>query len=251
MSPHEAADRLHHSLGGAWTLQALNASNFCDTWQARDGGGARLFVKTAAASAAALLRAEGEGLLSLAATHTIAVPRLAAFEASAAGAMLALDWLDFAAPDPGFGARLGERLAALHAWPQPRFGWERDNYIGATLQRNGWTLADTLADWIGFWRDKRLVPMREALARRGVGIALLKEVDAVGDSLLTLFADGHQPRPSLIHGDLWSGNRAMLANGEPVIYDPAVSVSDAEAELAMMELFGSPPAGFWPAYQAG
>jgi protein-ribulosamine 3-kinase len=41
----------------------------------------------------------------------------------------------------------------------------------------------------------------------------------------------------------------MLADGTPVIYDPAVSCSDAEAELAMMELFGSPPAGFWGAYR--
>jgi fructosamine-3-kinase len=41
----------------------------------------------------------------------------------------------------------------------------------------------------------------------------------------------------------------MLADGTPVIYDPAVSCSDAEAELAMMELFGAPPAGFWPAYR--
>ncbi|SCC91039.1 hypothetical protein THIX_10080 [Thiomonas sp. X19] len=31
MSPHEAADSLHRGLGGAWTLQALNTSNFCDT----------------------------------------------------------------------------------------------------------------------------------------------------------------------------------------------------------------------------
>ena len=38
-------------------------------------------------------------------------------------------------------------------------------------------------------------------------------------------------------------------DGSPVIFDPAVSVSDAEAELAMMDLFGAPPAGFWPAYR--
>ena len=34
-----------------------------------------------------------------------------------------------------------------------------------------------------------------------------------------------------------------------MIFDPAVSVSDAEAELAMMKLFGSPPTGFWPTYR--
>lgn len=90
--------------------------------------------------------------------------------------------------------------------------------------------------------------MRERLdARRDA--ALVGAVDDVVAALPTFFADGHAPRPSLIHGDLWSGNWGMLADGTPVIYDPAVSWSDAEAELAMMELFGTPPAGFWPAYR--
>ena len=68
--------------------------------------------------------------------------------------------------------------------------------------------------------------------------------------LLRGFDDGRLPRPSLIHGDLRSGNWAMLADGSPVVYDPAASCADAEAELAMTELFGAPPAGFWPAYRA-
>lgn len=41
----------------------------------------------------------------------------------------------------------------------------------------------------------------------------------------------------------------MLAYGSPVIFDPAVSCSDAEAELAMMALFGRAPAGFHAAWQ--
>jgi fructosamine-3-kinase len=42
----------------------------------------------------------------------------------------------------------------------------------------------------------------------------------------------------------------MLADGTPVIFDPAVSCSDPQAEIAMMELFGSPPPGFRAAYEA-
>jgi fructosamine-3-kinase len=40
----------------------------------------------------------------------------------------------------------------------------------------------------------------------------------------------------------------MLDDGTPVIFDPCVSHSDREADLAMMELFGSLPAGFWRGY---
>lgn len=69
------------------------------------------------------------------------------------------------------------------------------------------------------------------------------------DALPRFFDDGHTPSPSLVHGDLWSGNWGMLADGTPAVYDPAVSCSDAECELAMMELFGAPPSGFWPAYR--
>ncbi len=49
---------------------------------------------------------------------------------------------------------------------------------------------------------------------------------------------------------LMRGNWGMRADGRPVIFDPAIYIGDAEAELAMMELFGAPPAGFWPAYAA-
>ena len=76
-------------------------------------------------------------------------------------------------------------------------------------------------------------------------------VDAVIERLPAFFTDGVQPRPALIHGDLWQGNWDMLPDGTPVIFDPAVSCSDPEAEIAMMELFGSAPEGFREAYEAG
>ena len=88
--------------------------------------------------------------------------------------------------------------------------------------------------------------MRDRLAARQASLS--EAVDAVIQVLPAFFGDGHMPRASLIHGDLWSGNWGMLADGTPVIYDPAVSCSDAEAELAMMELFGQAPPGFSAAY---
>jgi fructosamine-3-kinase len=57
----------------------------------------------------------------------------------------------------------------------------------------------------------------------------------------------HKPQPSLLHGDLWSGNAGFIAEG-PVIFDPAVYYGDREADLAMTELFGGFPARFYAAY---
>jgi fructosamine-3-kinase len=62
-----------------------------------------------------------------------------------------------------------------------------------------------------------------------------------------LLAD-RDPQPSLIHGDLWSGNAAVTADGEPVILDPATYYGDREADIAMTELFGGFPSAFYRGY---
>jgi len=218
---------------------------------ARDGR----FVKSLPPQRLQALQAEADGLAALAATGTIAVPAVHSFgvDPVSGQAQLAMDFLDLRPPDAAFGARFGEALGRLHAQAPShgggRFGWDADNFIGATPQVNGCSESGGLEGWLAFHRDKRLGAMARRLARAGASGELLRAVEAVQEALPRFFDDGHVPRASLIHGDLWSGNWGMLPDGRPVIFDPAVSVSDAEAELAMMELFGSPPSGFWPAWR--
>lgn len=239
--------QLRAALGGRWQMRALGASSFCETWEARHGLH-RLFVKAASGPEGAMLRAEADGLRALAATGTIRVPKVMHLGGET-GTTLALEWLDFAPADAAFGARLGTALAALHGTTGSFFGWNRDNFIGATPQANTPTPGATMDDWISFFGHCRLAAMRDRLPSRG-GEDLREAVDEVIDALPDFFEDGPPPRAALIHGDLWQGNWGMLADGTPVIFDPAVSYSDPEAELAMMELFGTPPAGFEPAYIA-
>ena len=61
---------------------------------------------------------------------------------------------------------------------------------------------------------------------------------------------GHDPEPSLLHGDLWGGNASFDQNGDPVIYDPAVYFGDREAELAFTEMFGGFGSAFYEGYNA-
>jgi fructosamine-3-kinase len=58
----------------------------------------------------------------------------------------------------------------------------------------------------------------------------------------------HQTVPSLIHGDLWSGNYMFTAGG-PALIDPACYYADREMELGMMQLFGGFSSAVWSAYQ--
>ena len=226
-----AMDAIRTALGTGWQLHRLNASSFCQTFTATHGT-TKLFVKH---GNPAMLEAEADGLRALAATDTIRVPRIVHSEHG----ILALEWLDLHPPDAGFGARFGLALAQLHSHPADHYGWPRDNFIGATPQANS-----PANDWLTFFAEQRLRAMAHRLDGRVDAI-----IDRVIEAMPRLFDDGYAPRPSLIHGDLWSGNWGMLADGTPVIYDPVVSHSDAEAELAMMELFGSPPSGFWQAYR--
>ena len=254
------ADILSERCGGAWVARPLANSAFCATWRAQPVGAAAssgpLFVKSTAAAQAPVLQAEADGLTALADGGCIRTPAVVGCWTDAARdlAVLALAWLDLApASGPGFGAQLGRQLAALHlkapAAGDGRFGWRRDNWIGGTPQRNRWSAQGGLAGWLEFLAGERLGAMAERLAATRASAQLVDGVRRVIDALPAFFDDGHVPRASLVHGDLWSGNWGALRDGTPVLYDPAVSVSDAEAELAMMELFGHPPAGFWPAYR--
>ncbi|HZQ72986.1 MAG TPA: fructosamine kinase family protein [Burkholderiales bacterium] len=129
-------------------------------------------------------------------------------------------------------AELARMLARVHRVTGPRYGWPRDNYIGLGVQANGWC-----DDWARFWLERRMRPQL-ALARR-------KGFDLPEPSLALL--DGHHPAPSLLHGDLWSGN-AGFCGGRPVLFDPAVYYGDRECDLAMTELFGGFPRAFYEAY---
>lgn len=159
-------------------------------------------------------------------------------------AYLVLEYLALTPLTSAAGAILGHQLAELHRQPQPYFGWQRDNAIGATTQSN-----DPSDDWAAFWSEQRLRPQLRLAASNGYTGRLQRD----GDRLLAGVGDllgEHQPVPALLHGDLWSGNAAAIATtNEPVIFDPASYYGDREADIAMTELFGVFPASFYTAYR--
>ena len=208
------------------------------------GGKAKLFAKLAERERAPMLAAEAEGLAALRAAGAVRVPAVVTQGDDGETAWLILEWLELAALSTASGARLGTALAAQHRLPQEKFGWGKDNFIGASPQINGWS-----EDWLAFWRDKRIhAQLRMAMKNRYPS----KMIDR-GERLLTdceAFFRTHKPVASLLHGDLWGGNASALADGTPVVFDPAVYCGDREADLAMTELFGGFPKDFHSAYRA-
>jgi protein-ribulosamine 3-kinase len=223
------------SIHNAWSVSVMGAA-----------GTARYFVKLGAAEKSAMFEAEADGLARLAATETVRVPRVVrcvATHGAEGRSALILEWLELVSLDAPAGRALGISLAALHRNTQKNFGLERDNFIGATPQVN-----HQESDWVRFWQYHRLL---EQLRRAAENRFPARLVDR-GERLVAdcgAFFSAYQPLPSLSHGDLWGGNAGAGANGEPVIFDPAVYYGDREADLAMTELFGGFPRDFYAAYR--
>jgi fructosamine-3-kinase len=190
-----------------------------------------------------MLEAEAEGLAELARAAVIRVPAVRGSGLCADTAFLALEWIDFGGGSTRSETRLGERLARLHRVSSPRYGWHRDNTIGATPQVNDWS-----SDWPRFFTERRLGFQFDLAERQGHRGRLLERGRRLCEKVERFFA-GYRPSPSLLHGDLWGGNWATDAAGEPVIFDPAVYYGDREADLAMTRLFGGFGRAFYSAYE--
>jgi fructosamine-3-kinase len=209
-----------------------------------NGDGGALFVKLGPATAFEMFSAEAEGLRELAGASALRVPRVLGLGTAPGQAFLAIEWIEFGGAGSRSESALGAGLARLHRVTAPRFGWHRDNTIGATPQHNDW-----MDDWPRFFARHRLGFQLELAARRGLHGRLVDRGRLLCERLAAFFA-GHRPPPSLLHGDLWGGNWAADASGEPVIFDPAVYYGDREADLAMTRLFGGFGRAFYQAYES-
>jgi fructosamine-3-kinase len=193
----------------------------------------------------AQLEAEQVGIQTLASVPTTPVmtPEVLGLSHQAGVAMLLLEWIEPGSPDDRGWRDLGRSLAALHdARMESSYGFGVDNFIGATPQIN--TFKD---DWVEFNQVCRLEPqVRWALDAGKIEADEAGLIGRVIDSLGRILPT--HPHPSLLHGDLWSGNLLATSDGRIAIIDPACSIGDGWADIAMMQLFGGIPALCFQAY---
>ena len=205
---------------------------------------APLFLKVNDPSALSMFEAEADGLAELRAATAVNVPDTVDVGRAGGVAYLALRWVDLQGKTAAGERVLGIALARQHRVTAERFGWYRENTIGATQQQNRLT-----SDWLDFLRTDRLGFQLKLASERGLPE---KEFDR-GQRLLgrlEWFFGDYTPLASLLHGDLWSGNWGCDGVGTPYIYDPAVYYGDREADLAMSRLFGGFGEAFYSGYQS-
>ncbi|MTI22662.1 ketosamine-3-kinase [Fulvivirga sp. RKSG066] len=205
---------------------------------------ARAFIKWNSASRFPnMFEVEAKGLSLLKKAHSLFVPSvLGDYEGKEFSGLL-IEYIEPTSRKDNFWENFGEGLARLHKQSSGQFGLDHNNYMGSLEQLND--NRDTIVE---FFRDCRLQPQID-LAKRSNKID--KEgfilFDKLFDKLSDLLVEEY---PSLVHGDLWSGNFMTGPQGYAALIDPAVAFNHREADLAMTQLFGGFDPKFYEAYQA-
>ena len=202
-------------------------------------GKQRFFVKTNEKIHLQNFEAEAQGLEHLSNTQLFKVPNVICTGLVSEHSFLVLEHINMTQGNDQTWFNFGQTLAELHkTHTQKMYGWQEDNFIGLTPQSNLWQ-----KKWSRFFAEQRIGFMLQLLSEKGHDLA---NIDAVVESIKSLLT-GHNPTPSMLHGDLWHGNAGFHKN-QPILYDPAFYFGDRETDIAMTELFGRLPGSFYQGY---
>ncbi|WP_200975788.1 fructosamine kinase family protein [Echinicola sp. 20G] len=154
---------------------------------------------------------------------------------------LLIEWIKGGYPNSSYWTDLGHGLAELHMATAPLYGLDSDNFIAVLPQRNKYHKS-----WASFYAEERLEPMLGKAYYDGlIDKSYYKKFQKIYPKLNDLIPN---EKPSLLHGDLWSGNVIVNSNGSPCLIDPAVYYGHREMDLAFSKLFGGFQGVFYEAY---
>lgn len=211
-----------------------------------------LIAKATSRDSGGRLHAEADGLHALREPGILLIPRVHALCDTDHHTVLLMDKLRPAPTridDDAVWSRFGRELAEHHqSTPPAPYGWHRNNFLGPTPQPNAQS-----DDWVYFNATFRIGYQIELAKTNGhltrhESESLHRVMDRLPDFIPC------NPAPARLHGDLWSGNAMTTIDPQTktpriAVIDPAVSIGDAWADIAMMRLFGGFPIPCLNAYR--
>lgn len=191
-----------------------------------------------------MFEAEFKALQIIEQTATLRVPKPYYYGKNENMCFLIMEYIELSGHIPSSQEKLGHQLAKMHLTKFARsFGFEMNNTIGLTTQINNWT-----KNWVTFFIHYRLEFQLRVVEKNyedyelvSLGIKFIEKFPQ--------FFEGLKVLPSLLHGDLWSGNTAKNLEGNPVVYDPSSYYGHHEAELSILQMFGGFNKDFFDGYR--
>jgi len=222
--------------------QTLSGGDICNAEHLTLSDQQQLFIKSLPAdnrnSIQDMFLREAESLQAISESNTIPTPEVLYYDEHC----LVLEYLPSENKGKKFWQSLGEQLAALHAVPQPSFGFSTDNYCGLSPQQN-----TQQQNGYQFFAEQRLLfQAHMALEKQLLKNEDINKVEQLCKKLPQIIPE---QEPSLIHGDLWNGNIFCRTNQRPVLIDPACHWGWREADIAMTQLFGGFDEQFYKSYE--
>jgi len=229
-------------------INSSSVSGGCiaDSRKLQFGSGKVFFLKQLHSSSSGAFDAEEHGLKELRKSGTVNVPEVVC----KGSGFLLLQWIEKSLSRTSLSMEmLGLQFADLHRYRGKKFGFYEDNLLGSSIQSNKPSKQGSL-NWAKFFAENRLEFQTILAEKNGY---TTPEMRNLMDNLIKKVPDlisGTEEGPSLLHGDLWSGNYLIDKNGIPWLIDPAVYYGHREADLAMTSLFGGFSDSFYSAYKS-
>lgn len=182
-------------------------------------------------------------LTTIANTNTIATPKIIACNSFDDDSFLIMDHIEIKTTNSKDLEVFGNQLAQLHKVTSDEFGLDSNNFIGSLHQSN-----KKHKTWTDFYIEERLIPQFQLAKSKGLlNSSEVPNIELLKEKCLPYFKN---VKPSLLHGDLWSGNYLISSSGKPYLIDPAIYFGHNEVDIAMSKLFGGFGQSFYDSYHS-
>ncbi len=221
-------------------VSSLSGGCISNAYKVTDDSGQPYFLKINSSLNDMFIK-EANGLNELRKAKTIKIPKVKIVEND----FILLEMINSAEMEKTFWEDFGKCFAKMHRVSSTSFGFYEDNYIGSNVQNN---INNEILNWNEFYFEKRILFQFRLAEKNGYATEELKSgIKNIETSISTILSGSDEP-PSMLHGDLWSGNFITDENGAACLIDPAVYYGHREADLAMTKLFGGFNSQFYISY---
>lgn len=213
-----------------------------EAFKLTDQNGGRYFLLIQPNHSKDFFKHEVTGLQLLA--QTVLTPKVLAWGSFGKDAYLLLSYVNHQPAGDQF--EMGRQLAKLHKRrsPNKQYGFNENFTMGTYTADNTWQ-----PEWESFFVNQRLAALKELIQQRNLWTSEMETLYARAIKVFKKLMKDYHPLPSLLHGDLWSGNFMFNQDGKPVFIDPAVFYGDREFDLGITHVFGGFTTDFYEGYK--